>query len=218
MSEKRIIKKYANRKMYDMTRKGYISLDQLSELIKAGEEVSVVDNKTGEDITGSVVSQLLVKEKANESEGEDEKLPSGLLIQLLRKGGGTVVGYARNITALWQSALTMAEDEVDKLVKLLVKDSQITESEGSKLKKEILGYAENFKVWIGDKIDQRINEVLGVMNLATKEQVMNVTSKIEELTRTVERLEKMQAQQQVKEKAKVEKGETATSSAGASDA
>ena len=41
------IKKYANRKMYDTTAKKYISMDQLSELIKSVEEVSITDNITG---------------------------------------------------------------------------------------------------------------------------------------------------------------------------
>ncbi len=41
------IKKYANRKMYDMTDKRYISMAQLTELIKSGAEVAVVDNQTG---------------------------------------------------------------------------------------------------------------------------------------------------------------------------
>ena len=59
----RKIKKYANRKLYDTKEKQYISMDQLSELIKAGEDVSIVDNKTGEDLTSSIVSQLLAKER-----------------------------------------------------------------------------------------------------------------------------------------------------------
>ncbi len=53
------IKKYANRKMYDMTDKRYISMAQLTELIKSGAEVAVTDNRTGSDITAAVISQLL---------------------------------------------------------------------------------------------------------------------------------------------------------------
>jgi len=56
------IKKYANRKLYDTTEKKYISLDQLAALIKAGEEISIVDNRSGEDITSAIVSQLLARD------------------------------------------------------------------------------------------------------------------------------------------------------------
>ncbi len=185
----RKIKKYANRKLYDTTAKKYVSMDRLSDLIKSGEEVMIQDNETGKDITSSVVSQILAREKTKDDEG----VPSGVLIQILRKGGGTVVSYARRYTAIWQSAITMAEDEVDKLVNLLVKDKEISESEGSKLKKEIKSYADNFKHWIGEKIDQRIDEALSLMNLATKDQIKSLTVKIETLTEKVEKLEKIHA-------------------------
>ncbi|QTA89778.1 polyhydroxyalkanoate synthesis regulator DNA-binding domain-containing protein [Desulfonema magnum] len=183
------IKKYANRKFYDSTEKKYVSLDDLSALIKAGEEISIEDNETGEDLTSSVVAQLLAREKQG-----DSKIPSGVLIDLLRKGGGTVINYARKYTSQCQSALTMAEDEVDKIVSLLVKNKELSESEGSRLKKEMLGRAENFKKWVSDKIDQRINEVMKMTQLATKEDMVSLTAKIEALTETVERLEKLYAE------------------------
>jgi len=180
------IKKYANRKLYNTTEKKYISLDQLAVLIKAGEEVSIVDNRTGEDITSSIVSQLLARDKKD----EEAEVPSSILIQLLRRGGGTVVDYAKKYATVFQSAMTMAEDEIDRLVTLLVKDKEISESEGSKLKKEITGYAENLKKWMGDNIDHRIKEVLNVMNLVTKEQVKDLSTKIDALTKKIEKLEK----------------------------
>jgi polyhydroxyalkanoate synthesis repressor PhaR len=206
------IKKYVNRKLYDQTDKRYVSLEQIAELIKAGENVIIEDNKTGEDITSSVVSKVLAREK----EGAETGVPAGILFQLLRKGRGTVSGYVRRYAGLWQSALTMAEDEIDKLVKLLVKEKEITESEGSRLKKEMLGYAENYKSWIGDKIDQRINEVMGMMNLATRDQVITLTEKIESLTETVERLEKKQVEETAKKKKAKPASKPRTSGAAAS--
>lgn len=180
------IKKYANRKLYDTTDKKYISLDHLAELIKAGEEVTVVDNRTGEDITSSIVSQLLARDKKD----DDTEVPSSVLIQLFRRGSGTLVDYAKKYSTLFQSAVTMAEDEIDRLVTLLVRDKEISESEGSRLKKEITSYTDNLKKWIGENVDHRVKEVLNVMNLATKEQVNDLTAKIGSLTKKVEKLEK----------------------------
>lgn len=182
------IKKYANRKLYDTTDKQYISLDQLAELIKAGEEVVIVDNRSGEDITSSIVSQLLARDKKE----DDTEVPTSMLIQLLRKGSGTVFDYAKKYTSLFQGAVTMAEDEIDRLVAILVKDKELSETEGSRLKREITGYAENLKKWVGDTTDKRIKEVLNVMNLATKEQVLDLTEKIEELSKKIEKYERQQ--------------------------
>lgn len=182
------IKKYANRKMYDRTDKRYITMAQLSKLIKSGEEVSIVDNSTGDDLTSSIVSQLIGREK----KGQDKGVSPRVLMQLLRKGGGTLSDYAKKYTSLWQNAFTMAEDEVDKLVNMLVKDKELSRSEGSKLKKEIVGYRDSLKSWVSDSIDNRISEVLGVMNLPTKDRVNVLAARVDALAEKIEKLEKTQ--------------------------
>lgn len=185
------IKRYANRKLYDSTDKNYITLDQIAELIKAGQEISVVDNQTGEDLTSTTVSQILARDKKI----KNGDVVSSVLIQLLRKGGGTLVDYGKKYVSLWESGLTMAEDEIDRLVNRLVKDQELSESEGSKLKKDLADRADDLKKWIGDKIDQRINHTLNLMNLATKDQVADLTAKIDALTQKVAKLERVHSQQ-----------------------
>jgi len=180
------IKKYANRKMYDRTDKRYITMAQLSKLIKSGEEVTIVDNSTGDDLTSSVVSQLIGREKKNKDKGVSPRV----LMQLLRKGGGTLSDYAKKYTSLWQNAFTMAEDEVDKLVNKLVKDKELSRSEGSKLKKEIVGYRDSLKSWISDSIDKRISEVLDVMNLPSKDRINSLAARVDALAEKIEKLEK----------------------------
>ena len=181
-----IIKKYANRKMYDRTAKQYITMDQLSELIKSGEEVQVLDNSTGEDLTASIVSQLIGREKKD----DHRRISSRVLMQLLRKGGGTLGDYAKKYTSLWQSAFTMAEDEIDKLINRLVKDKELSRSEGSNLKNEIVGYTDFLKGWISDIIDKRISDALDVMNLPTKDRVNELADRIDALAEKVAKLEK----------------------------
>ena len=180
------IKRYANRKLYDVTDKKYITLDQISKLIKSGEEIRVVDNKTGKDLTAATVSQILARDKRGKTDDE----ASGVVVQLLRKGPGTLVDYGKKYVSLWDRALTMADEEIDKLVDRLVKEKELTKSEGSKFKKDISGRADDLRNWIGEKIDQRIDEVLNVMNLATREQAVDLTARIDALTRKVDKLEK----------------------------
>jgi len=180
------IKKYANRKLYDTTDKKYVSLDQLAELIKSGEEVQIVDNISGDDITSSIVSQLLAREK----KGNEREVPSSVLIQLLRRGGDTLVDYAKKSTNLMHSAVSLAEDEIDKLADLFAGDKELSESEGSRLKTELRGHANHLKNWISETVDRRMNEVLKVMKLATQDQVAELAEKIESLSRQIELLEK----------------------------
>jgi polyhydroxyalkanoate synthesis regulator protein len=177
--------------MYDTEDKKYISQDRLAALIKTGEEVQIIENTTGEDITASIVSQLLAKE----NKGAEQDLPTGVLFQLLRKGGGTLTDYAKKYSALWQNALTMAEDEIDRRLRALVKKKEISVSEGHRLKDEILGYTSNLKRWIGEQTDRRINEALDRTHLATREQIDELTAKIDALTAKVESLETHQHDQ-----------------------
>jgi len=181
-----LIKKYANRKLYDTKDKRYLTMDRLSELIKSGEEVSIVDNETGDDLTSSIVSQLLAREDSD----ADKAVPSRVLMQMLRKGRGTLFGYGKKYVSLWQSALTMSKDEIEKLVNSLVHDKEISESEGKNLKNEILGFANNLKSWIIDNIDQKVSEGLKVMNLSSKDQVNELTKRVDALTKKVNELGK----------------------------
>src|SRR5450755_4376909 len=72
-----VIKKYANRRLYDTSLGRYVNLEDLAALIRKGEDVKVVDAKTGENLTRVVLTQIIV---------EDAKdAPTGLPLELLRQ-------------------------------------------------------------------------------------------------------------------------------------
>ena len=181
----RKIKKYANRKLYDTIDKQYISLENLSSLIKDGEAVEIIDNTTGEDITSAVVSQLLAKEQK-----EKEEVPSSILIGLLRKGSGTVSDYAKKSATLWKAAKTTAEEEIDKALKTLVKNKDISSTEASHLRKELAGYLDSSRKWVAQQVDHRIKDILGAMNLASREQVAELSDKLDALSEKVDQMGK----------------------------
>jgi polyhydroxyalkanoate synthesis regulator phasin len=74
-------------------------------------------------------------------------------------------------------------------VNLLVNDKEISRSEGSKLKKEITGYTDSLKNWIRENIDRRINEVLDVMNLASKDHIADLSARIDKVSQRLKKLE-----------------------------
>ena len=78
----RIVKKYSNRRLYDTEASAYVNLDELSALVRGGEEVKVVDAKTGDDLTRAVLLQVLL-----EQEGGAALFPTGLLHRMIRFGG-----------------------------------------------------------------------------------------------------------------------------------
>ncbi len=60
MPEPRVIKRYANRKMYDTARSCYVTLEEVAEMVRAGVEVAVIDNKTKADLTEFTLTQALL--------------------------------------------------------------------------------------------------------------------------------------------------------------
>ena len=74
-----IVKKYANRRLYNTATSSYVTLDELSQMVRKGEDFVVYDAKTGEDITRSVLTQIILEE---DSKGRN-LLPIGFLRQLI---------------------------------------------------------------------------------------------------------------------------------------
>ena len=87
-SDKVTIKKYANRRLYDTESSSYITLDRLAEMVREGREFEVVDAKTGEDITRTVLTQIIVEEEARGS----TMLPVNFLKQLIGLYGNSMQG------------------------------------------------------------------------------------------------------------------------------
>lgn len=81
-----VIKKYANRRLYDTETSSYITLDLLSQMTRDGRDFVVVDAKTGEDITHNVLTQIIMEE---EQRGEN-MLPVSFLRQLISLYGNSM--------------------------------------------------------------------------------------------------------------------------------
>ena len=77
-----LIKRYANRKLYNTAISRYITLKGIAELLEQGEEVRVIDNETGEDITSIALSQILV-----DNERGGRAMPRSLLSNLIQRSG-----------------------------------------------------------------------------------------------------------------------------------
>jgi polyhydroxyalkanoate synthesis repressor PhaR len=93
MENMRTIKKYANRKLYDTQQSCYITLDEIAELIRTGQDITVIDNKTKEDITYKTLVQLLsLLEAKNAKMGMEQSL-----YRIIRSEEGTFSGYIREL-------------------------------------------------------------------------------------------------------------------------
>jgi polyhydroxyalkanoate synthesis repressor PhaR len=116
----RVIKRYANRKLYDMSESCYITHDEIAQLVRDGEEVRIIDNRTKEDLTTLTLTQILFKEEKNQR----KTLPLQTLRGLLQTSGDFI---QRHITQPVTSLREEAEDAVTKVRNALKARTELEE-------------------------------------------------------------------------------------------
>lgn len=84
-----VIKKYANRRLYNTAKSTYVTLDHLAQMVRDGQDFVVNDAKTSEDITRGVLAQIIFEEEAK----GQTMLPANFLRQLIRLYGDTLQGF-----------------------------------------------------------------------------------------------------------------------------
>src|SRR5438067_2600880 len=89
MAETRVVKRYANRKLYDTQRSRYVTLDQIAEIIRAGEDVKIVDNNSKEDLTAITLAQIIFEEEKKAS-----FLPLSALRNIIQTSGASIQSFA----------------------------------------------------------------------------------------------------------------------------
>ncbi|WP_281794027.1 polyhydroxyalkanoate synthesis regulator DNA-binding domain-containing protein [Desulforhabdus amnigena] len=86
MTDHVVFKRYPNRRLYNTEKSAYVTLSQISDIIKEGRRVRVLDAKTGEDVTAFILTQIIVEEAKN----KNALLPAPLLHLVIRYGGNVL--------------------------------------------------------------------------------------------------------------------------------
>jgi polyhydroxyalkanoate synthesis repressor PhaR len=188
------IKKYANRKLYDVTTKQYVTMDEIAELVRSGEDVRITDNTSGKDITQEVVSQLV----GRVFDGQARKLPPAVLMQLLRRGSGGIVDYTRKYLSFWQNALNFAEDELDKVDTFIGREKSDTGAKKETRPKKDSGEA-GYKDaamprLLDERIERRIEDALQGRDSALKEALARLRSEAARLEARISGIETVLSQ------------------------
>ena len=103
-----VIKKYANRRLYNTATSTYVTLDDLATMVKAGTDFVVYDAKTGEEITRSVLTQIIFEE---ESKGQN-LLPIKFLRQLIHFYGDSMQAFVPGYLEMSLESLTKEQDKL----------------------------------------------------------------------------------------------------------
>jgi polyhydroxyalkanoate synthesis repressor PhaR len=129
----RVIKRYDNRKLYDPLAKRYVTLDGLARLIAAGQDVSVRDQKSGEDITTTVLAHVILEALKERT----ARIPRQVLLRLIRLGMTPSPAARRAALRTPLDAAARAREEAEKIVAGLLKRGGLPLEEALALRQEI---------------------------------------------------------------------------------
>jgi polyhydroxyalkanoate synthesis repressor PhaR len=103
-----VIKKYANRRLYNTASSSYVTLDHLSEMVRGGVDFIVQDAKTGDDITRSVLTQIIFEQ---ESRGQS-LLPVQFLRRIIRFYGDQMQGFLPPYLEMSMESFSKAQEQM----------------------------------------------------------------------------------------------------------
>ncbi|MBI4509442.1 MAG: polyhydroxyalkanoate synthesis regulator DNA-binding domain-containing protein [Deltaproteobacteria bacterium] len=210
MAEARVIKRYANRKLYDTQRSRYVTLDQIAEMIRGGEDVNIVDNTTKEDLTSITLAQIIFEEEKKQK----SFLPLHAMRNIIQSGGERieelvsqaqrrVTGvFSRRSTADTQAAAAGGEPEpasapapaVEEQAPEASKASEVeAHRDGVRALREFREWIENSQRTIDEwqkKVDERIRHVVeGISPFASlQKDVAALSARMVELEKKLEQL------------------------------
>jgi len=176
ISKNRVIKRYTNRKLYDTEESRYVTLEEIAGMVKAGEEVQIVDNRTGKDLTEVTLAQILFEEQKKQT----TRMPLGMLKEIIRTSGSSITDFIqRRLTQPVQSFKEEAERQVDKIVRR----SESTVEEKARQVRDLFTSTQKALDDIQKKLDERIHNVFDAVGSRAqfKEQLAALRKRIEDL-------------------------------------
>jgi polyhydroxyalkanoate synthesis repressor PhaR len=177
-----VIKRYTNRKLYNTETKQYVTLDEIANLIRRGEEVQVIDNATGEDLTALTLSQIIFEQ---EKKGGGF-LPQSVLTGLVQAGGDTLSSLRRTL-AKPLNLLHHVDEEISQRIQSLVKRGELNEIEGQHLLAKLVG--DKFR-WYDDwqLSEEELLQLLHKHGVPTRADLERLNTQLEALATQIERL------------------------------
>ncbi len=177
-----VIKRYPNRKLYDTKAKRYITLDGISELIRNGAEVQVIDHTTNEDLTAVTLTQIIFEQEKRNS----GFLPKSVLTGLVRAGGDTLNTLRRSLNSPLE-LLKHVDEEIEKRLQALVERGEMAKDEALAMGEKLMnaGQEKSKELLPGQ---QRLEKLLTVRGVPSREEVEGLTNQIESLSAKIDSL------------------------------
>ena len=177
--EPKVIKRYTNRKLYDTVESRYVTLDEIAEMVKAGAEVRILDNRTKEDLTSVTLAQIIFEEEKKTS-----KMSLRTLRDLIRHGGERAQQFVEDT----QAELRGRVEGFRQAAQTLITKGQQT---GDKAR-DLLASSQEAVSQLSRRLDERVRSAVeGMANLPEiRRELGQIAQRLDELEKKLRDLEK----------------------------
>lgn len=186
----RVIKKYANRKLYDTTAKKYLNLDDVARLIQQGEQIQVIDNDTQQDVTNVVLSSIIL----DSAKKEASVLPDTMLINLIQRRGEAMMETFKKSVAAGVEAAGFVQQEIEKRLREAFEKSR-EQADSLKAFAESLEFifkdlGVRVQKTVEETIEKNMTRLLATMNIPTRQEVQKLEATVNQLSQQIGQLTK----------------------------
>jgi polyhydroxyalkanoate synthesis repressor PhaR len=184
----RVIKKYANRKLYDTTAKKYLTLDELAQLVHQGEEIQVIDNDTKQDITSVVLSSIIL----DSAKKEKSMLPDTMLIDLIQSRGGAVMEAVKKSVAAGVGAAELVQQRMEKRIKGAIEKGREQADSLTAIAESLEFILKDFRMRMQktaeETVEKNFMRLMGSMNIPTRKEIEQLEASVAKLSQQIDRL------------------------------
>ncbi|MCA9772795.1 MAG: polyhydroxyalkanoate synthesis regulator DNA-binding domain-containing protein [Myxococcales bacterium] len=171
----RVIKRYGNRKLYDLDSSTYVTLHEIAEMVKAGEDIQVIDNRTKEDLTEVTLTQIILEEEKQKR----PILPLSVLKDLIKQGSDSITHAVER----GRDQINTAREDVEKIFRTVIEKGEATRDETEKAIRDVISRPAKSIEGIQKRVDETVRQAVEAVTQFRKmrDHVVGLETKISEL-------------------------------------
>lgn len=171
-----IIKRYTNRKLYDTHAKRYVTLFDLADMIRQGDDITVLDHGSGEDITSQIQAQIIFEQERQAGSG----LPNTVLTNIIQASNQTIKQLRTTLLPLDLTA--RLDSEIERRMMVLIERGDVSKKQGTQILEKLLSvHPEPLS-----PEELKIERALEKRGTPTRTQVQELAQQVAKLTRELE--------------------------------
>jgi polyhydroxyalkanoate synthesis repressor PhaR len=185
-----VIKRYPNRKLYNTESKQYVTLEEISNLIRDGTEVRVIDHASGEDLTTVTLTQIIFELEKKQSGFLPRTILSGLI-----QAGGERIGALQRTLASSLGLSHLVDEEIRHRLDTLAEEGQLSAIEAKQLLEKLVStrFRSIEEAPLRHFLDLPLIQAIQDLDIPTRKDLQKLIYQLDELTAQIEQIQKHQA-------------------------